>query len=67
MFTKYDQFLRNVGMHLADYPDEYPDGSVSEVAEKLSQEYYLHPLGDDFGYVRLESGFRVNCQGYVTC
>ena len=67
MFTKYDQFLRNVGMHLADYPDEYPDGSVSEVAEKLFQEYYLHPLGDDFGYVRLESGFRVNCQGYVTC
>ena len=50
-------------MHLADYPDEYPDSSVSEVAEKLFQEYYLHPLGDDFGYVRLESGFRVNCQG----
>jgi hypothetical protein len=60
VFTKYDQFLRNVGMHLADYPDEYPaDSNVSEVAEKLFQEYYLHPLGDDFRHVRLESGFRV--------
>ena len=67
VFTKYDQFLRNVGMQLADYPDEYPDGNVSDVAEKLFQEYYLHPLGDDFGYVRLESGFRVNCQVYFTC
>jgi hypothetical protein len=47
-------------MHLADYPDEYPaDSNVSEVAEKLFQEYYLHPLGDDFRHVRLESGFRV--------
>ena len=62
VFTKYDQFLRNVGMQLADYPDEYPDSNVSDVAEKLFQEYYLHPLGDNFGYVRLESGFSVNCQ-----
>lgn len=59
MFTKYDQFLRNVGMHVADYPNDYPDSNVSEVAEKLFQEYYLHPLGDEFRYVRLESGFRV--------
>ncbi|KAN0129487.1 hypothetical protein V8E53_012669 [Lactarius tabidus] len=61
VFTKYDQFLRNVGMHLADYPDEYPaDSNVSEVAEKLFQEYYLHPLGDDFRHVRLEKMHRPN-------
>ena len=59
VFTKYDQFLRNVEMHVADYPHEYPNSSVSEVAEKLFQELYLHPLGDDIRYVRLESGFRV--------
>ena len=52
-------------MHLADYPNEYSDGNVSQVAEKQFQEHYLHPLGEDVRYVRLESGFRVKCQGYV--
>jgi hypothetical protein len=64
VFTKYDQFLRNVGMHLADYPSEYPDCDISEVAEKQFQEHYLHPLGDDVRYVKLQSGFRVECRGY---
>ncbi len=60
VFTKYDQFLRNVEMHLVDYPNEYPGSSVSEAAEKRFQEHYLHPLGDDVRFVRLESGLRVN-------
>jgi hypothetical protein len=64
VFTKYDQFLRNIEMHLMDYPNEYPDSNVSEVAEKLFQEHYLHPLGDNVRYVRLESGFTVKCLGY---
>ena len=64
IFTKYDQFLRNVGIHLADYPDEYPDSNVSEVAEKQFQERYLHPLGNDVKYVQLQSGFGVKRQGY---
>ena len=62
VFTKYDQFLRNVEMHLLDYANEYPDSNVSVVAEKQFQEHYLHPLGEDVRYVRLESGFRVKCQ-----
>jgi hypothetical protein len=61
VFTKHDQFLRNVEMHLSDYPNEYPDSNVSEVAEKQFQEHYLHPLGDDIIFVQLESGFRVIC------
>ena len=61
VFTKYDQFLRNVKMHLLDYASEYPDSNVSVVAETQFQEHYLHPLGDDVRYVRLESGFRVKC------
>ena len=64
VFTKYDQFLRNVEMHLLDYPSDYPDSSVSEVAAKQFQEHYLHPLGDDVRYVRLESGFGVKCKSY---
>jgi len=54
VFTKYDQFLRNVEMHVADYPNEYPDNNVSEVAEKQFQEHYLCPLGGNVGFVRLQ-------------
>ena len=64
VFTKFDQFLRNVGMHLVDFPDEHPSGSkVSEVAEEQFQEHYLRPLEKEHGnkvtFVRLESGFGV--------
>ncbi|KAH8983563.1 hypothetical protein EDB86DRAFT_3050225 [Lactarius hatsudake] len=52
VFTKYDQFRRNVGIDMEDYGN--PDDKVSEVAEKLFQEHYLHPLGDDVVFVRLE-------------
>ena len=65
MFTKYDQFRRNVEMHLVDYPNEYPGSNVSEVVEKLFQEHYLHPLGNNVRFVRLESGSRVKCHGYM--
>ena len=61
VFTKYDQFLRNVGMQLVDFPSDYPDSSVSEAAKRQFEEHYLHPLGDEVRYVQLESGFRVNC------
>ena len=65
LFTKYDQFLRNMEMHLLDFPDDFPDSSVSEAAEKQFQEHYLDPLGAGVKYVRLASGFRANC--HVTC
>jgi len=54
VFTKYDQFLRNIEMHLFDYPNEYPDSNVAEVAEKQFQEHYMHPLGDDIKFVQLK-------------
>jgi GTPase SAR1 family protein len=61
VFTKYDQFLHNVEMHLVDYPNEYCPGiTVSEAAEKQFQEHYLHPLGDAVRYVRLEKMHRQN-------
>ena len=55
MFTKYDQFRRNVEMDVSDYPDKYLDRNVSRVAEKQFQEHYLRPLGDGVRYMRLES------------
>jgi hypothetical protein len=61
VFTKHDQFLRNVEMHMSDFPNEYPNSNVSEAAESQFQEHYLRPLGNDAIFVRLESGFRVIC------
>ena len=55
VFTKYDQFLRNVKMDVSDYPDKYLNRSLSEVAKEQFEEHYLHPLGEDVGYVQLES------------
>ena len=55
VFTKYDQFLRNVKNDVLDYPDKYLNRSVSEVAKERFQEHYLCPLGEDVGYVQLES------------
>ncbi|KAF8256665.1 hypothetical protein EI94DRAFT_1821020 [Lactarius quietus] len=53
VFTKYDQFLRNVKIDLEDYgnPD---DNTTSNVAEKLFEEHYLRHLGDGAKFVRLE-------------
>ena len=65
MFTKYDQFRRNVEMDVSDYPDQYPNSNVSQVVEKQFQEYYLHPLGDDVNYVRLQSMFVAVYQGHM--
>ena len=63
VFTKYDQFLRNVEMQMFDFPNEFPDNNASEVAERIFQEQYLHPLGDNVKYARLESEFRIKCPG----
>ena len=55
VFTKYDQFLRDVKDDVFDYPDKYLNRSVSEVAKERFEEHYLYPLGEDVGYVQLES------------
>ena len=59
VFTKYDQFLYNVEMDMLDDSDEYQDHIVSQVAVERFQEHYLHPLGNEVEYVRLESELRV--------
>jgi hypothetical protein len=63
VFTKNDQFRRNVEMDMWDDPDQYPDVDVSQIVEKRFQDHYLRLLGDDVRYVRLESGFGVIYQG----
>ena len=60
VFTKYDQFFRNVKMHLEDYGD--PGDNVSDAAERLFKEHYLRHLGAGATFVRLESTFSDKCQ-----
>ncbi|KAH9161826.1 hypothetical protein EDB89DRAFT_2104688 [Lactarius sanguifluus] len=52
VFTKYDQFRRNVQIHVEDFGS--PADNVFDVEDKQFQEHYLRPLGDDVIFVRLE-------------
>ena len=61
VFTKYDQFVRNVKMYLEDYGN--PDDSISDAVERQFNEHYLCPLGDGAKFVRLESPFRIEYGG----
>ncbi len=61
MFTKFDQFLRNVEI---DIEDEDPSIGVSEgakekAAKEIFQEHFLDPLGEGVPWVRLRGEFRV--------
>ena len=60
VFTKHDQFLRNVKIDLEDYGN--PDDNISDAAERLFNEHYLRHLGADVRFVRLESPFGVKSQ-----
>ena len=55
VFTKHDQFLRNVKMYVEDYGN--PDDNISAAAERIFKEHYLLHLGAGARFVRLESPF----------
>ncbi|KAH9160351.1 hypothetical protein EDB89DRAFT_2166923, partial [Lactarius sanguifluus] len=52
VFTKFDQFRRNVQIHVEDFGS--PDDNAFDEAEKRFQEYYVRPLGNEVRFVRLE-------------
>ncbi|KAI9432369.1 hypothetical protein H4582DRAFT_1821141, partial [Lactarius indigo] len=58
VFTKYDQFLRNVQIHMEDFRS--PDDNVSGVAEKQFEEHYLRALDNGVRFVRLEKMHKQN-------
>jgi hypothetical protein len=61
VFTKYDQFLRNVKMNLEDYGN--PDANtIYDEAERQFEEHYLCHL-DGVRFVRLESPFNIKRGG----
>jgi len=53
VFTKYDQFLRNVKIHLEDFGNPTNE-DVTVVAKRRFEELYLCHLGGDTRYVKLE-------------
>ena len=70
MFTKYDQFLRDVGIDLEDLHDRDPSIDVSKKAEakaakKLFEEHFLGPLGKDIPWVTMQGGFRIKYPGNI--
>lgn len=62
VFTKHDQFLRNVAIDLEDYGNPFSN-TVSEEAEGQYKEHYLRHLGDGARFLRLGSPFVVKCAG----
>jgi len=71
VFTKYDQFLIDVGTDLkqCNYEDLSIDVSKEakeKVAKKIFEEHFLGPLlGDGVIWVQLEGEFRIKCLGYI--
>ncbi|KAH9052332.1 GTP-binding protein [Lactarius vividus] len=58
VFTKFDQFRRNVQIHLEDFGS--PNDSVLDGVEKRFEEHYIRPLGGNVRFVRLEKMNRPN-------
>ncbi len=61
MFTKYDQFLRNVAIDLQDlnYEDssiDVSEGANEKAANEIFEEHYLRPLGAVVPWVQLRGG-----------
>ncbi len=70
MFTKYDQFLIDVGTDLKqrNYEDSSIDVSKEakeKAAKGIFEEHFLGPLGDGVIWVRLQGEFRIKCLGNV--
>ena len=64
VFTKYDQFLRNVGINLEDRHFEDSSIDVSKEAKEMAakdifEKHYLGPLGVGIPWVRLRGEFRI--------
>jgi len=63
VFTKYDQFLRNVEIDLED--DRNPDGDLFQEADRLFKEHHLRHLGEGAKFVQLQSMCNIKCVGHV--
>jgi len=70
VFTKYDQFLRNVGIDLEDHHYEDPSIDASKEAKETAakaifEEHYLGPLVEGVPWVTLRGGFKTKYSGNI--
>ncbi len=70
MFTKYDQFLIDVGTDLKQRNREDPSIDLSKeakekAAKEIFEEHFLGPLGDGVMWVRLQGEFGIKCLGNI--
>ncbi len=70
VFTKYDQFLRNVGIDLEDRHDQDQSINVSEgakarSAKEIFEEHFLGPLGEGIPWVQMRGEFRIKYPGNI--
>jgi len=70
VFTKYDQFLRNVAIDLEDLHDEDPNIDVSKeaverAAKEIFEEHFLGPLSEGIHWVQMRCGFRIKYLGKI--
>ncbi len=69
VFTKYDQFLRNVEIDLEDhYEGQSIDVSKEEIettAKEIFEEHFLGPLGEGVPWVQLRGRFRLKYPGNI--
>jgi hypothetical protein len=66
IFTKYDQFRRNIVMKLEDQGRDTSQELLNAEVEKVFNEQYLASLGESAPFVRLESENFVNQLAYTT-
>jgi hypothetical protein len=67
VFTKRDQFRREVKMKLEDqYGGEVDQALVDREMEEIFDKYYLAKLGEAARFVCLESEYFVNQLAYIT-
>jgi len=70
VFTKYDQFLRNVAIDLEDRHDKDRSIDVSKkakakAAKQIFEEHFLGPLGGGVPWVQMRGGFRIEYLGNI--
>ena len=70
VFTKYDQFLRNVDIDLEDLHNDNPNIDASKKAKEkaakdIFADHFLGRLGKGIPWVRLRGGFRIKYPGSI--
>jgi len=70
VFTKFDQFFRNVAIDLEDLHDGDPSIDLSKeaketAAKEIFEEHFLGPLSEGIPWVQMRGGFKIKYSGNI--